>query len=58
MKAKERRRLQREVEQARKEAGLVSVRDLMNNPSVRQAVLDAAGCGSTTQIRTKGEQKS
>ena len=42
MKAKIRRKLEREAEQIRKEAGLVSVRDIMNNPAVRQAVLDAA----------------
>lgn len=47
MKAKLRRKLEREAEQVRKEAGLVSVRDLMKNPAICQAVLDAAGYGST-----------
>ena len=55
MKAKIRRKLEREAEQVRKEAGLVSVRDIMNNPAVRQAVLDAAGYGSIPTTQQKGD---
>ena len=56
MKAKLKRKLEREAEQVRKEGGLISVRDIMNNPAVRQAVLDAAGYGPkpTTQENKKG----
>ncbi len=55
MKAKIRRKLEREAEQVRKEVGLVSVRDIMNNPAVRQAVLDAAGYGSKPTTQQKGD---
>ena len=55
MKAKIRRKLERESERVRKEAGIVSVRDIMSNPSIRQAVLDAAGYGFTPTTQQKGD---